>query len=632
MSESLKMPHYLAKMCNLMNLIKKKDQTRRRHSRNYLDKKNLGLLEIILILTSILIPFNIKFMSNYQANPDSLDNRVSKTAPLASSMDGQIWNKTWGGTGNDYDMSSETIWGDGTYLYTTGYTESFGAGGSDLVLIKWDINGTQIWYKTWGGTDDDFGYSIWGDGTYLYTTGSAFYYGPDTSDLIIIKWDTNGNQIWNKTWGGSFGDEGRGIWGDATYLYTTGWTTSFGSGLADFIIIKWDANGNQIWNKTWGGSGYDYGDSIWGDGTYLYTSGHTTSHGAGGRDLLLNKWDTSGNLIFYKTWGGSLNEIGYSIWGNDSYLYITGLTFSYGVGNGDILLIKFDSDGNQIWYKTWGGTAGDIGYAIWGDGTYLYTACSVFSFGAGGCDLALVKWDINGNQIWYKTWGGSSNDYGYSIWGDGTNVYTMGHTASYGNGNNDQMIIKWEPASITPTTSTTTSTPNTLNDYIKIITDNITIFVALIIMVIVGILITFRVKKNKGLKNNRIEKRIPSIGNNTYIDKRYQSAQIRAGEPKNRLNQQQNFETQRRFEQNLLIKFQEIMKMVNEIKKTEVAELLGISEKDLLHNLFKWKERFPFKINGDMLVVDNISEFIGALDNQFNEWKINEEEKDGKRE
>ncbi|MHA1372270.1 MAG: hypothetical protein ACTSRA_21435, partial [Promethearchaeota archaeon] len=105
----------------------------------------------------------------------------------------QPWNRTWGGSDSDY---GESVWGDGSYLYTCGYTYSFGAGDNDLLLVKWDTNGNQVWSRTWGGSSNDVGGSVWGDGSYLYTCGRTESFGAGSWDLLLVKWDTNGNQVW----------------------------------------------------------------------------------------------------------------------------------------------------------------------------------------------------------------------------------------------------------------------------------------------------------------------------------------------------------------------------------------------------------------------------------------------------
>ncbi|MHA1698421.1 MAG: hypothetical protein ACTSWN_06245, partial [Promethearchaeota archaeon] len=127
--------------------------------------------------------------------------------PLMSSYPGEeLWNRTFGDIYIDYGYSTCS---DGTYIYTCGDTSSYGAGSEDLILIKWDHQGNKIWNQTWGGTSGDYGESVWYDGAYIYTCGSTLNFGAGQSDLVLIKWDTSGNIIWNRTIGGSSDDFGK---------------------------------------------------------------------------------------------------------------------------------------------------------------------------------------------------------------------------------------------------------------------------------------------------------------------------------------------------------------------------------------------------------------------------------------
>ncbi|MHA1715440.1 MAG: hypothetical protein ACTSXP_07330, partial [Promethearchaeota archaeon] len=273
------------------------------------------------------------------------------TAPFSHSsaiyLDEQPWNVTWGGPVNDY---GDSIWSDGFYLYTCGSTGSFGvAGSSDLVLIKWDFSGNKVWNVTWGGFGQDQGYSVWGDGNYLYTCGSTGSFGVGYDDLILVKWDADGNQVWNRTWGGFDQDRGYSVWGDGNYLYTCGKTNCSGGGDYDLLLVKWDVNGTPAWNRTWGGSDGDFGKSVWGDGNYLYTCGRTYSFGAGGSDLLLVKWDVIA-IDVYEDPQGDFDSDGLSN-GHEIYIYNTNAidngTDSDGLSDGDEVLVYMTNATNN---------------------------------------------------------------------------------------------------------------------------------------------------------------------------------------------------------------------------------------------------------------------------------------------
>jgi len=89
----------------------------------------------------------------------------------------------------------------------------------------------------------------------------------------------NRNQIWNRTWGGIDAEAGNSVWGEGTSIFTCGFTKSFGAGNDDLCLTKWDSNGNLLWNRTWGSSSVEVGSSIWGDETFIYTCGSTNGFG-----------------------------------------------------------------------------------------------------------------------------------------------------------------------------------------------------------------------------------------------------------------------------------------------------------------------------------------------------------------
>jgi len=202
-----------------------------------------------------------------------------------------------------------------------------------------------------------------------------------------------------------------------------------------------------LWNKSWGGFDNDYGRGIaLDDSGYVFIMGYTESYGAGGWDALLLKYDSSGNLLWNKTWGGSSIDNGGKIaldgLGN---VFITGYTESYGAGQRDVLLLKFDSSGTLLWYKTWGGSGSDVGYGIaLDDSENAFITGYTDSYGAGGWDAFLLKYDSSGNLVWNNTWGGSSSDFGVEIaLNDSENAFITGYTDSYGEGNADAFLLKY---------------------------------------------------------------------------------------------------------------------------------------------------------------------------------------------
>ena len=309
-----------------------------------------------------------------------------------------IFSRTWGGAASEEGYSIIQT-SDGGYA-VTGYTASYGTGGS-MFLAKYDSAGTLIFSRIWGGTNDDRGSSLvqTGDGGYAIT-GRSNSFSAGSDDMFLAKYDSAGTLIFSRTWGGVGLDRGASIVNTVDGGYAiTGYTDSFGAGLTDMFLTKYDSSGTLSFSRTWGGTGSEFSNSLvhTSDGGYAIT-GYTDSFGAGVNDIFLTKYDSAGNLSFSRTWGGLNNEYGQSlIQSSDGGYAITGNTVSFGSGGGDMFLTKYDSAGNLSFSRTWGGSgaenftsivqSSDGGYAITGNTT---------SYGAGGNDLFIAKYNSSG--------------------------------------------------------------------------------------------------------------------------------------------------------------------------------------------------------------------------------------------
>jgi len=347
---------------------------------------------VILFLSST---FAFGFWSEVFAESFGCSRLYSSISPMSAIS----FVKTYGGTNDDKAYSVKQTY-DGGYI-VAGSTASFGAGSSDIFLIKTDANGNIQWAKTYRGTYRDSAFSVQqtSDGGYI-VAGETSSFGAGYPDAFLIKTDADGNIIWAKTYGGTSTDGATSVQqtSDGGYIVAAE-ILSFGAGSWDIFLIKTDAYGNVQWAKTYGGTGADIPISVQqtSDGGYI-VAGFTDSFGAGERDIFLIKTDANGNIIWAKTYGGTYWDYAFSVQQtSDGGYIVASSTLSFGTSN-DFFLIKTDANGNIIWAKTYRRTGWDEVYSVQqtSDGGYILVGLT-YSFGAGSEDIFLIKTDANGN-------------------------------------------------------------------------------------------------------------------------------------------------------------------------------------------------------------------------------------------
>jgi len=149
---------------------------------------------------------------------------------------------------------------------------------------------------------------------------------------------SNGAYQWHVTWGGSLYDDALGMtMSSDSMLYVVGYTGSYGNG-SQAYVNKYSRSGQLKWSRLWGGTGAEITRSAVTDGdSIIYIAGTTSSYGNGVNDIFVLKYDSAGTLIDSLFWGGPYDEVAHDVARHGYYLYITGDTKSFGNGqiNGD---------------------------------------------------------------------------------------------------------------------------------------------------------------------------------------------------------------------------------------------------------------------------------------------------------
>ena len=402
--------------------------------------------------------------------------------------------------GTSAEQASHIVSDDSNYVYVTGYyngTVDFdhGAGTASLTcmgggcgyLAKYTSSGDYVWalnMATTGAPVEPYQLAIAESGA-IYVTGyllGSCDFDPTAGtdiltttgahDAFIAKYDTAGNYIWAKSYGGSSPDwpyaitldTEENIYISGTFIGTsdfdpgTGVNSLTGSGGSpDIFYSKYDSSGSHIWAKNVGGSIYDEGfhtavnsfDQLYGTGYYQMTSDFDPNAGTfdltseGAEDMFLTRLDTNGNLVWAISAGGTGSETGLDFdFDNHGNIYVVGTfdaTFDIdsstavnnmtAQGSEDIFVAVYDTSGQYLRAFSIGGTGEDVAESIKIEGGYMYitghfNSSSIdFDPGAGTSmlstsgseDIFMAKYDTLGNLIWAESIGGADIDKSYSI-------------------------------------------------------------------------------------------------------------------------------------------------------------------------------------------------------------------------
>jgi hypothetical protein len=340
---------------------------------------------------------------------------------------------------------------DGGYALA-GYAEPYaGAATDDFWLIKTDSVGNALWNKTYGGTDwdeayalvqtSDDGYAIAGY-TYSFNPGGG-------ADFWLVKTDSVGNALWNTTYGETGSESARALVQTVDGGYVLAGYRYSSDSSYDMWLVKTDSHGNQEWNKTYGGTDWDgaYALVQTSDGGYALGGWTIGYGGAFSRCVWLVKTDGSGNAQWNKTYGETGSDLASAlVQTSDGGYALAGHTLSGSVE--DFWLVKTDDSGNMQWNKTYGGTGSDFAYALVQtlDGGYAMAGYTDSS-GSGNSDFWLVKTDADGNAQWNKTYDGTGGESAWALVQTVDGGYVLaGAMYAYG-GAGDCWLVKVAPES-----------------------------------------------------------------------------------------------------------------------------------------------------------------------------------------
>ncbi|MBI5528784.1 MAG: hypothetical protein HY897_20835 [Deltaproteobacteria bacterium] len=291
----------------------------------------------------------------------------------------------------------------------TGHTTSSGAGGRDVWLAKLDAHGTIEWQKTYGGPKDDEATAVvrLEGGGYL-AAGQTASFGAGGTDIWVIRFDENGDVVWEKALGGPGDDAARTAVATTDGSIAIAGRTRPPGGTNDGIIFKLDIDGNLVWQKSYASSYYnDSLDAIAqaADGT-LYAAGQTRLAGYYYDGMWVLHLTPDGTIIWQKVY----NPDGYSSSGARSMAFAAdgGLAVA-GFEESNLWVVAIDGDGQVFWGRFF--SAANEATSIVGipDGGFVVTAYESYADSTGTKPLAL-RIDVRGGFVWNRSYGSAYYD------------------------------------------------------------------------------------------------------------------------------------------------------------------------------------------------------------------------------
>lgn len=365
------------------------------------------------------------------------------------------FEKTYGNIyGNEANSVIQT--NTGGYAIA-GFYDVEGLFSAEFYVIVTDAQGDTLWARTYGEKVDSTVNLINGSGNEGYhliqTSDNGFLFtgerhlpGGGTSDAFSVRLSETGELLWSRLYGGFDNDYGISVAQTADDDFVIGgFTETYGAGIRDMYLFKTNALGDTLWTKTYGGPSIDAATDMQQttDGGFILV-GYTFSFGAGNSDVYVIRTDANGDILWQKTYGGELNDIGQSIiQTQDGGFIICGETESFDLGTLEVYVLKINAAGVVEWSKAYGGNEFESGRSIAETEDGYAIAGYTRSFGAGSEDFYLIKTNDQGDLTWAKTYGGNSDDSAQSIKHTDDDGFIMtGYTRSFGAGALDIYLVK----------------------------------------------------------------------------------------------------------------------------------------------------------------------------------------------
>ncbi len=322
----------------------------------------------------------------------------------------QGWEIYFGGLTEElnYDDFGESIisLADGGYL-VVGASESFGDDNDiDIYAIRLDADGEEIWSQTYDEAWQEYAYKVKETSAGNFIIAGFIRTLPgDAPDAYFLEIDAYGNLLWSNQFGGAGFDVVHDVTeaSDGGYVFVGQLENEVAGEGANYLVLKTDATGNAEWVQALGGAGEDIARSILATDNTYFVFGHEENTADNLNESSLTALDADGTVLWNEKYAYAQNNLGYDLaLTSDGNLALTGWQVDPG-SSSDAFLLKVDiADGSVLWQRTLGDTQTDEAYGVTADTNGDLVVVGITEIDAFDIDVMLTKYDTDGNEIWFR--------------------------------------------------------------------------------------------------------------------------------------------------------------------------------------------------------------------------------------
>ncbi len=321
-----------------------------------------------------------------------------------------VWQAVFNGTGNYHDRPNGMVIDGSGNIYITGSSKGDGGTADDFITIKYNPSGAKLWsaaYASKGGIGDEsksIAVDMLGN---VYITGHAAHIVTDNSgmDWITIKYNTNGEQVWLAAYDDGITSDGATSLtiDEAGNVYVTGQCNAPAYHIA---VINYDSSGVKRWIAKYDGSAVssDKPVAVKVDKQgFVYITGHSSE---ANKDFITIKYDNNGNEMWKNNFNGQVNmadEAENLVVDNDGSVYVIGYS-TVKKNNRNRCLIKYNSAGDEVWKilsdKSISKNIDDLSIAIDKDGNIYVTGSSAIIDNKKPTDMMVDCYTKDGALLW----------------------------------------------------------------------------------------------------------------------------------------------------------------------------------------------------------------------------------------